>query len=111
MVKGVFITFLLDGHSLSGEDSSLPQSGQIFITSICEMLNFINDLMKMGFFNQILLQRDAPDCPHCTIKIMQHEQWVTDRSHHKLCQYGFFSEDCTCSNQKTVIRKITIRLW
>lgn len=59
MVKGVFITFLLDGHSLSGEDSSLPQSGQIFITSICEMLNFINDLMKTGFFSDFIAKRCA----------------------------------------------------
>ena len=34
IVKGGFTTFLQVGHSLSGEDSSLPQSGQFFITHV-----------------------------------------------------------------------------
>ena len=52
IVKGVFTTFLQEGHSLLREDSSLPQSGQFFITPMCKTLNFINDLMKTEILRQ-----------------------------------------------------------
>ena len=73
IVKGVLTTFLQEGHSLSGEDISLPQSGQFFITSKCKTLNFINDLMNTGYLRQIFnCAKDTPHCQHCTNMIMRH---------------------------------------
>lgn len=55
IVKGLFIFFLQEGHSISGEDSSLPQSGQFFIILLCDTFNVINDLMKTGILRRIFI--------------------------------------------------------
>jgi hypothetical protein len=53
MVKGGFTRFLHKGHSLSGEGSSLPQSGQVFIILLCNTSDLINDFMKTGILRRI----------------------------------------------------------
>ena len=35
MVKDFFTFLLQEGHTLSGKDNSLPQSGQIFMMLVC----------------------------------------------------------------------------
>jgi hypothetical protein len=53
IVKDFFTFFLQEGHSLSREDSSLPQSGQFFIILLCNTSDLINDFMKAGILRRI----------------------------------------------------------